>query len=138
MVAYSFKKQFIPMIETGEKRQTVRADRRRHARPGEAVQLYFGMRTKQCRKILTPDPICERLGKINIWVDSVMLACCTILVDGEVLDDQQVEQFAWADGFRKYQDKSAYEMMMQFWFNEHGPGWFDGVVIYWQPFGDLK
>lgn len=71
MVAYSFKKQFIRPILIGlgaplspdefavgmdefgnvsrpvGKRQTIRAlGKRRHARPGELVSLYFGMRTK--------------------------------------------------------------------------------------------
>jgi hypothetical protein len=69
MVAYSFKKQFIAPILSGvfgvaaglplppgenyfPKRQTIRAiGKRRHARPGEMIQLYTAMRTKQCRKL---------------------------------------------------------------------------------------
>ncbi|MEJ0016825.1 MAG: ASCH domain-containing protein [Acetobacteraceae bacterium] len=46
MVAYSFKRDFAAPILAGIKRQTIRADRRRHARPGEVLQLYTGMRTK--------------------------------------------------------------------------------------------
>ena len=38
MVAYSFKQQFAPAILSGAKCQTIRADRKRHAREGEAVQ----------------------------------------------------------------------------------------------------
>ena len=59
MVAYSFKSQFEEPIVAREKRQTVRGFRKRHARPGEPIQLYVGMRTRNCRKILTPDPIPE-------------------------------------------------------------------------------
>lgn len=51
MVAYSFKRRFAEPILAGAKRQTIRADRRRHARPGEELQLYTGMRTKSCRLI---------------------------------------------------------------------------------------
>ena len=52
MVAYSLKPRFIPPILSGAKRQTIRAiSRRRHAIPGETLQLYTGMRTKQCRLI---------------------------------------------------------------------------------------
>lgn len=38
--------------EARPKRQTIRAiGKRRHARPGETLQLYTAMRTKQCEKI---------------------------------------------------------------------------------------
>jgi hypothetical protein len=47
VVAYSFRQQFRPPILAGTKRQTIRADRKRHARPGEQLQLYTGMRTRQ-------------------------------------------------------------------------------------------
>jgi hypothetical protein len=58
MVAYSFQKRFADAVlaglepgpwRPGMKRWTLRHDRRRHARPGEAVQLYTGMRTRSCR-----------------------------------------------------------------------------------------
>ena len=58
MVAYNFKPQFVPLIETGAKQQTIRSPRKRHTQPGEAMQLYTGMRTKACRKLVTPDPLC--------------------------------------------------------------------------------
>lgn len=53
MAAYNFKSQFVPKIESGEKTQTVRRiGKRVHAKPGQPVQLYTGMRTKKCRKII--------------------------------------------------------------------------------------
>lgn len=71
MPAYSYKRRFVAPIWVGlglpikpviglviaagveirPKRQTIRADRARHARPGEIVQHYCGMRTKSCFKI---------------------------------------------------------------------------------------
>lgn len=51
MVAYSFKRQFGPPILAGTKGGTIRNDRKRHARPGEELQLYHGMRTKSCTLI---------------------------------------------------------------------------------------
>jgi uncharacterized protein YqfB (UPF0267 family) len=51
MVAYSFKARFVEPILAGTKTQTIRADRKRHARPGEDLQLYTAMRTKQCKLI---------------------------------------------------------------------------------------
>ncbi|MEM1153653.1 MAG: hypothetical protein AAGI44_05900 [Pseudomonadota bacterium] len=50
MVAYNFQSRFALAVEDGTKRQTIRAlGRRRHAKPGEMLQLYTGQRTKQCR-----------------------------------------------------------------------------------------
>lgn len=51
MVAYSFRARFVVPIEAGTKRQTIRAPRKRHAKPGEEMQLYTGMRTRACRLI---------------------------------------------------------------------------------------
>jgi hypothetical protein len=52
MVAYSFQKQFAAPILERTKGGTIRAiGRRRHARPGDALQLYTAMRTKHCKLI---------------------------------------------------------------------------------------
>lgn len=74
MVAYSFKAQFVEPIRAGlglptepqirPKRQTIRADRKRHARPGEELQLYRGMRTRQC--FLIGRAACTEVTKIRI------------------------------------------------------------------------
>jgi hypothetical protein len=65
MVAYSFQKQFVPAIISGKKRQTIRAfGKRRHAYVGEPIQLYVGMRTKQCAKII-PDQICNFRNRVS-------------------------------------------------------------------------
>jgi hypothetical protein len=56
MPAYNFQKQFAPLVQSGEKRQTIRTlGKRSHAQPGNKLQLYTGMRTKQCRKLVDPD-----------------------------------------------------------------------------------
>lgn len=71
MVAYGFKKFFSPQIESGHKRQTVRGNRDRHARPGERVQLYEGLRTQYCRKIIA-DPVCTHVVPIEIVVSDLI------------------------------------------------------------------
>ena len=69
MVAYSFQRRFAPPISTLVKRQTIRADRRRHARPGEMLQLFTGMRTRHCAKIIA-DPRCLSVEPIVLRMDS--------------------------------------------------------------------
>ena len=136
MVAYSFKSMFVPAIEAGIKCQTVRADRRRHARKGEPIQLYTGMRTKQCRKI-GPDPICTAVWPIEIctshlaedWI--VAISIC-----GIPLTRDEIEAFADADGFAPTvlgTSKSARVSMGAFWKANHPEGRWQGVVIKWEP-----
>lgn len=133
MVAYSFKSGFVPLIQSGAKRQTIRAHRKRHARPGEMLQLYTAMRTKQCRKII-PDVRCVAVDEI------IMPAGCwtnkgdydPILINGipVLLDD--LEAFARADGFQAEQSHTAAHEMRTFWRLYHGLGRFEGVVIRWE------
>jgi len=73
MVAYSFKAQFREPILAGTKRQTIRADRKRHARLGEALQLYTGMRTRQCK--LIGRATCNALGFVRKYPNRVACAC---------------------------------------------------------------
>jgi hypothetical protein len=57
MVAYSFKERFAEPILNGTKGGTIRASRKGplraatggHAKPGEELQLYTDMRTRNCR-----------------------------------------------------------------------------------------
>jgi hypothetical protein len=128
MVAYSFKKQFGPPILAGTKAQTIRADRKRHARPGEELQLYTGMRTKHCKLVararcLDVTPIQMRFGLT--W-------CVGIWLDGRPMASALFDVFARADGF------ADMEAMRRFWWAEHPPEDinvldFKGVLIRWTP-----
>lgn len=68
MVAYNFAAQFAEAVETRKKRQTIRAPRKdnRHAKVGDKLQLYTGMRTTNCRKLVNPDPRCTASHKIAL------------------------------------------------------------------------
>jgi hypothetical protein len=122
MVAYSFKARFADPILRGDKRQTIRAHRKRHARPGEELQLYTGMRTKHCR--LIGHAICERIEPIIIDVagGAVHFPRSTETINGDELD-----AFAVRDGFQDWEDMRA------FWRAEHPSiAVFEGVVIRWR------
>lgn len=139
MVAYSFKARFEAPILAGlkqgplteeMKRHTIRADRRRHVRPGEAVQLYVGMRTRQCRLIgvgicTWVAPILLHLapagqgGKVTIWRTEAEYV-------GQTSDE--LDRFAKGDGFKDWAD------LLAFWAAEHpGQSEFAGVIINWEP-----
>ena len=128
MVAYSFKARFAAPITAGTKRQTIRAPRKRHARPGEEVQLYTGMRTRQCR--LVGRATCRAVRRVQIEITDVDWANY-VEIDGVPVAD--LDAFARSDGFADWSD------MVAFWRKEHPSSdpdrlSFSGVMIEW---GDL-
>lgn len=123
MVAYSFKKQFVPLIRQGYKRQTIRAHGlRRHARVGELIQLYTAMRTVHCARIL-PDVTCIDVCPLSIHFDDAM-RITRIKSAGILIRD--LDAFAVRDGFKDIED------MAGFWEDTNGK-WvrFDGMLIEW-------
>lgn len=132
MVAYSFNSRFHDAVSSGEKTQTVRAFRKRHARVGEPVQLYAGLRTKHCRKLVDPDPICTdvKIAIIEIrddWRNPIV----SMAIDGRGLCDSEMQEFALEDGFRPNAFGDPLQRMGRFWMAAHGVGTFEGVLIQW-------
>lgn len=140
MVSYSFKRRFVNPICVGlgfdaepewagttfvpkfiaPKRQTIRADRKRHARPGEELQLYCGMRTKGC--FLIGRARCASVHKVKLDFSGL------VAIDREAFQKQNLlDDFARSDGFRDFEE------MREFWRNEHGQPKFEGVLIRWEP-----
>ena len=123
MVAYSFNPRFETAIREGWKTQTIRATgRRAHARPGDTLQLYCGMRTAHCRKIVE-DVRCTDVLKIVITFGNDG-GIDRITTDGVPVRD--LDAFAQRDGFIDSDDMAA------FWRKEHGRlEVFHGLVIEW-------
>lgn len=126
MVAYSFQPQFVPLIERGDKTHTIRAlGKKRHARAGEMVQLYTGMRTSRCRLLF--ESKCLSTSAVLIFPDR------TVTVDEAALDDAAKTNLAIADGFE------GFDQFMEFFGqnfshrdkDENIP--FDGILVKWQP-----
>lgn len=131
MVSYSFQKRFVSDIQSGRKPHTIRAHRKRHARPGEMLQLYCGMRTKSCFKII-PDVVCPQVQDISIWVESDLPSrVAGIEIAGFELCEDRMNGFARSDGFT-----DLYEFG-RFWELTHGEGRFDGVVVHWLQPGEV-
>ena len=122
MAAYNFQKQFVPAIKSGAKKNTIRRiGKRRHANPNEAIQLYTGMRTKKCKKIISPDPIC--LFRLPIKIGVGLQEIHHIHIGSSLITD--LNQFARGDGFKDI------KAMHAFWINFHGQGLFEGLFIGW-------
>ena len=132
MVAYSFKASFAAAIVARTKRQTIRMPRARHARPGEAVQLFTGMRTKQCRKLIDPDPVCIRVDEIRMPAEW-QAGEAPIEINGIPLSDEEMAAFAIADGFGGAPaGLLPLDYMRRWWSLIHGRRAFEGVVIRWE------
>ncbi len=137
MPAYSFQERFIPLIIDLSKDHTVRAERAgrsRHARPGESLYLYYGMRTKWCRKI--GEATCLFTREIRITEKGVFFIGMT--GDWYGLGTLERDIFAWQDGFRPEgttldNPAGAWDLMRHWWKQTHELP-FQGVVIYWKDF----
>lgn len=90
MPALNYKKQFAAKVESGEKRSTIRAQRKRPIRQGDRLYHYTGMRTQRCRKLLETNA--EQVACIFIDDD-------VINIDGETLLPYAIAELARGDGF---------------------------------------
>lgn len=123
MVAYNFKRRFVEPIRAGTKRQTLRKQgKRRHAMPGEKLQLYTGQRTKSCEKILEEDPTC--LGTATVVV-RCGLQTVSVNFAGKWLTANELVVFARSEGFAGPAD------FHQYWLDNHGTGDHELVAIRW-------
>ena len=117
MPALNFQKRFAPLVESGEKRQTIRKYRKdgRDAKPGDTLFLYTGMRTKACRLIATVR--CEATFPMRLTRERP-----TDLTPTELLLDDEFA--AKLDGFESHAE-------MLDWFEKtHGLP-FTGLLIRW-------
>lgn len=120
MVAYSFKKRFAPAIERGIKTGTIRADRKRHAAPGETMQLYVAMRTATCR--LLGAPRCTAVNPITLDFPNDRVSIGGVILTGW----SQLNAFSQGDGFEDWADMRA------FWAENHpGAPVFSGIQLLW-------
>ena len=141
MVAYSFQPMFVDPIRVGlgllkpkkvirPKRQTIRAaGRKRHARPGEIVQLYTRMRTPQCEKI--GEGRCTGVAPIILVLDREPYVEIGVLMEMPKKVIQRLDSldhFATQDGFEDWAQLRA------FWAKHHPRViTFRGVIIFWEP-----
>lgn len=114
MTALSFKAQFAGPVERREKRQSIRAANRFAV--GKPIQLYTGMRTKACRKLVAEDPICTSIEEV--YIDPLFIS-----VGEAILADHEERTLATADGFASVADFKAFFIV------DGAP--FNGFLIKW-------
>jgi hypothetical protein len=158
MPAYSFQQRFVPMVLDGSKCQTIRKRRTKgYAKPGDTLYLYYGLRTKWCKKLR--EETCTRATTIIInsnghvylfnkrLTDEVVVEVAKKLKAGKLplpaakeytfvtLSKTEKDELAWKDGFRDEENNlpfSEFEIMLSWWKQTHELP-FIGDIIYWQP-----
>jgi hypothetical protein len=118
MVAINFT-VFIDKIESGAKRQTIRQTAR--CKVGDKLQLYTGMRHKNCRKL--GDAVCEAVLPISIWGLAYHIGSSHLPVH----EPEQLDSMAKLDGF------ASWSAMEAFFLKNYGLP-FEGVLIRWKDF----
>lgn len=129
MVAYTFKGRFVEPIQEKTKRQTIRAvGKKRHAWPGDRIQVYTGDRfhprkvgesTCQSREAIRFDFAAGR-----VWIgEGVHHSDQGVRI---IQGDAALDHFARLDGFQDWQ------ALVDFWAETHNveDSW-TGILITW-------
>ena len=141
------------MVRMATKRQTIRAFRGHRPQDGQIAYLYYGMRTKHCIKL--GEYLIKKVQIIAIFEDKQVCLLddkimskyiADILISNGTLKDycqqhcatwltdQEKDQLAWADGFRKENDilnpTGCLDLMLDFWKSTHSLP-FIGNLIEW-------
>jgi hypothetical protein len=143
MVAYSYKRRFVPAIQVGlansleeivalnlnhspaPKRQTIRGPRggHGHAKPGQLMHHFCGMRTEGCFLIGIGRCIGTNPIHLSFKPDKVECHAIGIFTLASYLD-----RFAKLDGFIDWTE------LRSFWRENHqGVNKFEGFLIRWEP-----
>ncbi len=119
--------RFVPLVETGAKRHSIRAGERWRA--GMRADLYARPRQKGMRLIFRA-PVTQ-VDRIRItvlplnWIERYTPSL-RVSINGQPLDPGEIELLARCDGFPEGADEMA-----GYWRRTHGGGVFHGQIIHW-------
>lgn len=113
-----FNKRFPDKIMNETKIHTIREDKTNRWQQGVKIHFATGVRTKNYNCF--DEGVCASTQSIEIIRMSDYLNETVVKIDGRVLDQTEVQQLAWNDGF---------ENLAEFWlwFSDS----FKGKIIHW-------
>lgn len=120
MVSFTFKAEFIPLIHSGDKFQTIRRSMR--CKPGETMHLFTGLRTKDCQRI--GEAICQEVFPVMFRENSFHTGFNHKV--SQMDNPDELLAFAKADGFSSWEDCHQF-------FRNHYEFPFTGFVHRWDP-----
>lgn len=126
MPPISFKKQFVPLIESGAKRQTIRS-RKHPIKVGDRLYLYTGMRTQDCTKIA--ESICIEVERFSL--SKYLHHDPVVHVDYFDLSPTAIADLAFADGFTNQHEFINFFLESPKATKEDGVINFSGQIIKW-------
>ena len=106
MHVFMFEDRFVPLIEAGEKRHTIRARRKRPVRTGDFLSLrrWVGKPYRSPQEIIAH---VVALGSQDVLISGPS-ADPEIEIDGKVLSQRELEHFARQDGFETPSEMAAW------------------------------
>jgi hypothetical protein len=118
----SYKPQFVPKWQSGQKLHTIRRDPHNRWHAGRVAQFAIGVRTKNYKQF--DERVCTGTQPIIIEHDVHAIGDTVVVIDEQVLSPGQVLLLAKNDGFDSVDDFYA-------WFNKD----FIGKILH---FTDLR
>ena len=115
MPAFNFKPQFAPLVESGQKTQTIRRTKRGNV--GDTAYLKTGQRTKDCRSL--GEGVLTKVYELSITEIGVFVEF------GAETTALSFDEFARADGFKNYEE-------MKTWFDRLYGLPFSGWLHVWE------
>ncbi len=121
-----FDRRFAGAVERGEKRQTIRPERKRPIRPGDKLILsaWEGVAYRSKVRRLGED-FCKSAEEIKLNIDVIDFQFVPrVLIAGKLISYRKSSELAKADGFENLNE-------MLDWFNATYGLPFKGVLIKW-------
>jgi len=121
MPAYNFQAWKASRVESGELTQTIRKKRKRPTVLGDIIYLYFGMRTKKCRKLGEGD--CISVQDFILYGRELFK-----------IADIDIPAIPWGDGDKlaKKDGFDTWEDFVNFFEKEYGLPFLDAEIIRWR------
>lgn len=118
MPLLNFQKQFAPLVESGQKTQTIRARRKHPIKVGDTVHLYTGLRRPGARWL--------GIGRVTS-VRDIAMYFLMVAIEGKKHHNYAnvIEELAKADGF------ASVDEMLSWFLTTHGLPFY-GQVIRWR------
>lgn len=137
-MAISFEERFAPLIESGAKKQTIRADKSGRYRIGQRLDLFTGLRTKKCRRLCNGGKTAAIVATADVVLTEgkIEVSRRKCLNGFDVLDDENLcaDAIARADGFGGYEEMWNWFVNKYKITSKYKPDVFHGKVISWEWF----
>lgn len=98
MALLNFHSSLAPLVESRQKRQTIRAQRKRPVEIGEMLHLYTGCRTKAARRLIEPQ-VCLLAVPIRMRWKYGRYRSFECVINGRKLTVSEIQNLALKDGF---------------------------------------